>query len=334
MSRHPCARKQQRHHSGSHTSRYRHPRQSHPRRVTRLFVFPEPPPTKSPPAQSARSTHTSATGSETNNPESTSPSDKSRSPAAPKGTAPQPSPPQSTPSPTVPHTRTSRLDESAAPSSSTAPNPYAAIRGCIIPAAASAAQHSANPRRRSDRTLLLHLKSRRQKLERTHQRQQHTWSRDTPRRHIRVHQHQRSPRDRHRHPHRRATQPHHSSPRATHSTAPPAATPQTTSSKTSPDAPAAEPLHTEVRLTNQPRHRRRKQRIPQMPHHKLRPMRIQPRIEQPLDLRQIHPAILCIRMVATHQHRKKRQCRHQHSRKTSFPPVLFAFEPLRRDGCC
>ena len=50
--------------------------------------------------------------------------------------------------------------------------------------------------------LFLHLKSRQQKLHRPHQRQQHTRSRHAPRRHIRIHQHQRSPRDGQRHPHR------------------------------------------------------------------------------------------------------------------------------------
>ena len=65
-----------------------------------------------------------------------------------------------------------------------------------------------------------------------------------------------------------------------------------------------------------------------MPHHKLRAMRIQTRIEQPFNLRQIDPAILCVRMIPMRQHRKKCQRRYQQGRKTALPPVIFLPEPL------
>jgi hypothetical protein len=182
--------------------------------------------------------------------------------------------------------------------------------------------------------LFLHLKPRRQKHQRTHKRQQHARSRYTPCRYIRIHQHQRGPRDRYRHPHRE--QRHRTTPRRARNIASRRQQPRRKQRhpKRRQMHQQQNPLHSQMQFSNQPSHRRRKEGIPQMPHNKLRPMRIQPRIKQPLDLRQIHAAIFCIRMVATHQQRKKGQGRHQHSRKTSFPPVLFAFKPLRRDGCC
>src|SRR5216683_3299355 len=126
-----------------------------------LFALPLPRPTKSQAEQSAQSTHTNATGLKTSNPESAPPA---HHPASRQQCTQH----QHSPKPIRPHQRMHRSTPRQPRTTQRQPSPSIGS------------------------TVFLHLKRRQQKPQRAHQCQQHTRSRQTPRRHIRIHQHQRA----------------------------------------------------------------------------------------------------------------------------------------------
>jgi hypothetical protein len=157
------------------------------------------------------------------------------------------------------------------------------------------------------------------KVQRSHQRQQRAWRRDTPRRHIGVHQHQRRPRNRQRQPHRQQAN------RACAFFAGREATARQHPSHCQRHPDAREIDQQQSRLQPHPRpshrrsHRRRKQRKTQMPQHKLRAIRVKRRIQHPLNPRQVQPSVFREGMIAMDRQRRQRQSCYQAQRE----PAVF-----------
>jgi hypothetical protein len=68
-----------------------------------------------------------------------------------------------------------------------------------------------------------------------------------------------------------------------------------------------------------------------MSYNKLSFARIQPWIEQPLNLWQIDAAVFGIRVITMHEQREKRKRSHPCSRKASLPSVLLLSKLFRSD---